>query len=48
MPAWGMASAWEPVATAGRLGSVPGKRKKVLPMASVWMRKPAVSARLVM
>ena len=34
MPAWGMASMCEPVATAGRSGSVPAQRKKLLPTAS--------------
>ena len=42
MPAWGMASVWEPVPMAGRVGSVPGKRMKVLPMASTRTLKPAV------
>ena len=46
MPAWGMASMWEPVATAGRSGSVPGQRKKVLPTASSRTAKPASSAEL--
>ena len=48
MPAWGMASVWEPVPTAGRVGSEPGKRMKVLPMASVRIWKPAVVAREAM
>ena len=45
MPAWGMASMCEPVATAGRSGSVPVQRKKVLPTASSRMVRPSAAAR---
>ena len=46
VPAWGMASMWLPVATAGRDGSEPGQRMKVLPTASVRWPKPSASARV--
>ena len=47
MPAWGMASVWEPVATAGSVGSVPSQRMKVLPTASSRMVKPSAVARFL-
>src|SRR5216683_2124027 len=40
-----MASVWEPVATAGRSGSVPAQRMKMLPTASSRTSKPSVIAR---
>ena len=43
MPACGIASMCEPVATAGSSGSVPAQRMKVLPTASSRTSKPSAS-----